>query len=224
VKPWILLDEAAVPNSSDLLRLYRRDDEFSIKAGGFELMNSRKHGSEEALAELGCRPVAAKKEPRVLVGGLGMGFTLAAALSLLPPGARVTVSELIPAVVEWNRGPLGEFAGRPLADPRVSVKERDVADIIRERGARFDAILLDVDNGPDALTHPGNARLYGDAGLAAAATVLGKSGVLAVWSVSSDAAFVRRLRRAGFTVEEHKVQARAGRGRARHVVWVGRRS
>lgn len=223
MKPWILLDEAQVPGSPLPLRLYRREAEFSIKTGAYELMNSRMHGSEEDLARLGCATLGSHTRPRVLVGGLGMGFTLAATLRILPAHAQVTVCELVPAVVEWNRGPLGELTGFPVQDPRVEVVSQDVSACIREAANPYDAILLDVDNGPEALTHPGNSRLYGDAGLLAAAQALRPRGALAIWSVSPDARFVKRLRRAQFVVEEHMVKARAGRGNARRVVWIARR-
>ncbi|MBK8162872.1 MAG: hypothetical protein IPK65_06950 [Gammaproteobacteria bacterium] len=221
--PWELLDSAQVPGGDGMLHLYRRDDEFSIRIGRNELMNSRAHGSEDRLAEAACAQVAGRAGPRVLIGGLGMGFTLAASLRMLGPDAVVVAAELVPAVVRWNRGPLGELSGRPLDDARVSVHEGDVAGLLRARAAKYDAILLDVDNGPAGLTHKGNDWLYGPDGLRAAQDALRPGGVLAVWSAAPDRAFHARLGRAGFAVEELRVRAHRGRG-ARHIIWLARKN
>ena len=188
--------------------------------GRGELMNSRVHGSEDALAELACARVVARVRPRVLIGGLGMGFTLAAALRTLGPTAEVVVAELVPEVVEWNRGALGEAAGHPLADDRVTVQVGDVARILRKDRNAFDAILLDVDNGPEGLTRKDNDWLYATAGLTAAAEALRSQGVLAVWSAGPDRVFPERLRKVGFDVETVVVRAhRPGKG-ARHTIWL----
>ncbi|ALP53330.1 spermidine synthase [Candidatus Tenderia electrophaga] len=223
MRPWELLDTGAVPGDGAELRLLRRGDEFSIKSGYAELMNSRMHGSEDALAELACRRIAARAQPRLLIGGLGMGFTLAAALPLLGPAAEIVVAELVPAVVRWNQGPLAVLTGAPLQDPRVTVHEDDVGHLIQAQQAAFDAVLLDVDNGPEGLTRTENDALYSNAGLAAAKAALRPGGVLAVWSVSPAPAFSKRLRRAGFRVEEVRVRAHAGRG-ARHMIWLASKS
>jgi spermidine synthase len=218
--PWERLDTASVPGDGEPLRLMRRGTEYSIMSGALELMNSRLSGSEEALAELACGRVAARPAPSVLIGGLGMGFTLRAALGVLGPAARVTVAELVPAVVAWARAPLAHIAGESLADPRVAVHEGDVGVLIRAGQAAYDAILLDVDNGPHGLSRVENDGLYAPAGLDAARRALRPGGVLAVWSSAPDEAFTRRLRRAGFEVEEVPVRARkAGRG-ARHMIWI----
>jgi spermidine synthase len=218
VIPRVLVDAAPVPGGGEL-RLFRRGEEYSIMLGANELMNSRKTGSEEALARLACDGL--KGSPRLLIGGLGMGFTLRAALALLPAGAEVTVAELVPGVIAWARGPLAHLSADCLADPRVRLVEEDVAVTIRAGG--WDAILLDVDNGPDGITVDTNDRLYDAAGLAAARAALRPGGVLAIWSAAPDPAFAARLRRAGFAVEEH--EARGGRGRgARHIVWRARRT
>ena len=222
--PWELLGEARVAGDGKRLSLYRRDREYSIRlgGGGGELMNSRSHGSEEALAGLGCAGLADRVHAHVLIGGLGMGFTLATALARLGAAARVTVAELVPEVVAWNRGPLGELAGHPLRDPRVVVHEGDVARLIDDAPPRsYDAILLDVDNGPEGLTRTDNDWLYGCEGLAAAYAALRAGGVLAVWSAGHDPAFTGRLLKAGFDVEERRVRARGSRG-ARHVIWLAR--
>ncbi len=218
--PWEELERAPVPGGGELT-LLRRGDEFSIRAGTQELMNSRTHGSEEALAELGCAGLPRVRDAFVLVGGLGMGFTVRACLDRLGPGARVEVAELVPAVVRWNRGPLAHLAGRPLEDARVRVFEDDVGEVIRAAREVYDAILMDVDNGPAALTSEANARLYGAGGLAAAARALAPGGTYALWSPADDRRFTERLRRAGFEVRTERVPARRGGG-ARHVLWLAR--
>ena len=220
MKPWILLGVAPASGDGEELRLYRRDEEFSIRVGGSELMNSRVHGSEDLLGVLACERIADSPEPRVLIAGLGMGYTLRAVLHGMNAQGRVIVAELLPAVVEWNRGPLGELAGHPLRDDRVTVREADIAGILREKRKAYDAILLDVDNGPRGLTTIGNDWLYGPRGLRAAFKALRPGGVLAVWSPGADQAFSDRLHQTGFKVEEIRVRARdAGRGR-RHVIWI----
>jgi spermidine synthase len=221
--PWILLDSAQVPGGGGELRLYRRNDEFSIKvAGRGELMNSRAHGSEDALAEHTCARLKGCLKPRLLIGGLGMGFTLAAALRHIGDQAQVVVAELVPAVVEWNRGPLGEHSGHPLQDPRVTVREGDVARILMTERQAYDAILLDVDNGPEGLTRRENDWLYSLDGLEAAYEALRPRGVLAVWSAGPDQDFMQRLRKVGFGVDEVRVRAHGSKG-ARHIIWFARR-
>ena len=221
--PWTLLDSTQVPGNGGELRLYQRNDEFSIKiTGRGELMNSRVHGSEDALAEHTCARLADCAKPRLLIGGLGMGFTLAAALQHLGNQAQVVVAELVPAVVAWNKGPLGEPSGHPLRDPRVTVNERDVARVLVAGEQAYDAILLDVDNGPEGLTRKKNDWLYGMDGLNAAYAALRPHGVLAVWSAGPDKAFLQRLRKVGFEVEEVRVRARGSKG-ARHFIWFARR-
>ncbi|HET8700435.1 MAG TPA: hypothetical protein VFL97_02070 [Nitrococcus sp.] len=219
--PWTLLGSASIPGNAKELRLTQRGVEFSIKiAGGGELMNSRVHGSEDALAELACARVAERSQPHLLIGGLGMGFTLAAALNALGSTANLTVAELVPEVVEWNRGPLGEAAGHPLRDERVRVHIGDVGHILRKKPRTFDAILLDVDNGPEGLTRKENDWLYSMAGLVVAYEALRPAGVLAIWSAGPDRDFAARLRKVGFEVEEVVVRAhRPGKG-ARHTIWL----
>jgi spermidine synthase len=185
-------------------------------------MNSRLHGSEDALAEYTCARLAERVQPRLLIGGLGMGFTLAAALRHLGDQARVVVAELVPAVVEWNKGDLGQQAGYPLQDPRVVVHEGDVARLLVREQQGFDAILLDVDNGPEGLTRKENDWLYGVNGLGAAYAALRPQGVLAVWSAGPDEDFVQRLRKVGFVVEQVRVHAHGTKG-ARHIIWFARR-
>lgn len=215
-----LLDTAAIPGNGGELRFFRQGNEFSIRiAGGGELMNTRMHGSEDALAELACSRIAGRKNACVLVGGLGMGFTLAAALRHLNADAQVVVAELVPAVVQWNRGPLGERAGRPLDDARTVIRESDVGLVLKSAQASFDAILLDVDNGPEGLTRKANDWLYSMQGLACAFAALRKGGVLAVWSAGPDARFTERLRKSGYIVEEKRVRAHGNKG-ARHIVWL----
>lgn len=218
--PWQLIDRAQVPGQGGELRLYQRGGEFSIRLDAGELMNSRAHGSEDALAELACARIAVRPGPRVLIGGLGMGYTTAAALRRLGAEAQVLVAELVPAVVRWNRGPLGQLAGRPLHDARVSVCEADVAEVLQAEQQAFDAILLDVDNGPEGLSRKGNDWLYARAGLAAAFAALRPTGVLAVWSAGPDRAFAKRLHQAGFNVNEVRVRARASNKGGRHTIWL----
>lgn len=216
---WEHLDTAQIPDGGEL-KLMRRGAEYSIMSGSIELMNSRLSGSEEALATLTCEPLAARPRPKILIGGLGMGFTLRAALGVLPPGSEVVVAELVPAVVAWARGPLAELFAGSLDDPRVQVREGDVAEAIAAAKGAYDAILLDVDNGPGGLNREANDQLYGPAGLATSRRALRPGGVLAVWSATPDDRFAARLRKAGFTVEEKRVRAtRSGKG-GRHIIWL----
>jgi spermidine synthase len=228
--PRELIDTAPIPGGEGALRLFRRGREFSIMLGANELMNSRLGGSEAALAVFACARIAHLPHPRLLIGGLGMGFTLRAALAALGPEARIVVAELVPAVIAWARGPMAELFGASLADKRVEIVEADVARLIdggdvEGRRAAWDAILLDVDNGPHGLSHPANDRLYSDAGLGDAGAALRPGGILAIWSAAPDPVFTRRLRSAGFAIEEHRVRA-AGGGRrgARHLVWLAARA
>jgi spermidine synthase len=220
MRHWDLLGEAPIPDTGKSLLLYRGKDDFFIKLNaGQELMSSRKHGSEDALGALPCRRLKNPAAARVLIGGLGMGFTLAAALREVGPRAVVTVAELIPEVVEWNRGPLGECSGRPIDDPRTRVCVGDVVKLLRRSPSGFDAIALDIDNGPEGLTRDGNDWLYSEPGIAAAHRALRPGGILAYWSAGPDRAFFDRLRRSGLAVEEVPVRAHAGKG-ARHIIWL----
>lgn len=220
--PWQLLDTATVPGGEGSLRLMRRGTEFSIRLDHYELMNSRLSGSEEALAAVACDRIKQRKAPRILIGGLGMGFTLRAALAALGADASVTVAELVPAVITWARGPMADVFGDSLVDPRVSIREADVGELMRSSPSRFDAILLDVDNGPDGLTRKANDALYGIAGLSTARRALRGGGVLTVWSARPDPKFTLRLRKANFAVEELSVPAGRARG-GKHVVWLATR-
>jgi len=217
VIPWVQLDSARASDGDQELRLKRRGAEFSIMLGTNELMNSRLSGSEEALARLSCERIAGRKQPGILIGGLGMGFTLRAALASLGDDAAITVAELIPEVVAWARGPMAEIFGGCLDDSRVTIREADVGRVIRSNV--WDAILLDVDNGPEGIVYKGNDALYSVGGLAAARAALKPAGVLAVWSQGPDSGFTQRLKQAGFTVEEVNTRARGKRG-ARHVIWI----
>jgi spermidine synthase len=218
--PWVLLDTAKIPGDGDELRLKKRGAEFSIMLGSNELMNSRLSGSEEALAKLSCLRLRDRERPRILIGGLGMGFTLRAALAELGSEAQVTVAELLPAVVAWARGPMAEVFGDSLTDPRVSIVEGDVGRLIRSNRSAYDAILLDVDNGPEGLTRKDNDSLYDLPGLSSAQAALTPGGVLAVWSSAPNRAFTGRLRQVGFGVDEVGVRANGTRGGARHTIWV----
>lgn len=223
VKPLELLGETVTPDGTDM-KLVRRDNEYIILANGKSLMSSRMHGSEEALATFGCRRARTLEQPSVLVGGLGMGFTLRATLDFLPPDARVVVAELLPAVVEWNRGPLGPLAGHPLKDKRVRVEVGDVRATLCSASERFDAVLLDVDNGPAAFAASDNAGLYNDRGLAATRAALKMGGVLAIWSAREDRKFEQRLRYGGFTVQVERVRGRLKKGGPHHFIFLGHKA
>jgi len=219
--PRVLLGSTTIPDTRTEMRLYQHGETFSIKIPGRgELMNSWVHGSEKALAELACERLGPRDKPRVLLGGLGMGFTLAAALQALNAQAEVWVAELVADVVDWNHQYLGALSGHPLKDPRSRVFISDVAELIRKEVAGFDAILLDVDNGPEALIRRENDWLYSLAGLQAARQALRPEGVLAIWSAGPDRPFVKQLEKAGFTVEDVMVRAhRKGKG-SRHHIWL----
>jgi spermidine synthase len=223
VRPWEVLGETQTPDGT-AMALTRRDTEYVILANGKSLMSSLMHGSEEALATLACPHLRRVEAPHVLVGGLGMGFTLRATLDLLPPHAVVTVAELVPAVVEWNRGPLGPLADHPLKDKRVRVIVADVKAVLASNRSAFDAILLDVDNGPAPFTAEGNAGLYDDGGLAAARAALRENGVLAVWSAWDNRKFVQRLRYAKFDVTVEHVRGRLKKGGPHHTIFLARAS
>jgi spermidine synthase len=221
--PWLVLDTAPIPGDAGQLRLLQRGSEFSIQLGHNELMNSRLSGSERALANLAAERVGTRAGARFLIGGLGMGFTLRAALDALRPDAAIVVAELVSNVAEWVRGPLSALSADALCDARVDLRIGDVVGEIRSARSAYDAILLDVDNGPDGLTRPENDRLYNEMGLAAAMAALRPAGVLAVWSAHPDRHFTQRLRRAGFGVEEVPVRANVTGG-ARHTIWLASKS
>jgi len=224
MRHWTLLGEAPIPGTGKSLSLFQGKDDFFIKlTGGQELMSTRKHGSEDALGALPCRRLKNRSEARVLIGGLGLGFTLASALRAVGPHAEVVVAELIPEVVEWNRGALGERSGRPLDDPRTRVHLGDVGRLLRRSPTGFDAIALDVDNGPEGLTRDSNDWLYSFAGIAAAQRALRPGGVLAYWSAGPDRDFEDNLWRCGLQVEEAKVYAHGSKG-ARHTIWLAKES
>jgi spermidine synthase len=206
------------------MKLTRRTNEYIILANGKTLMSSRMHGSEEALATFACRNLRTAERPSVLIGGLGMGFTLRAALDLLPSDGRVIVAELVPAVVEWNRGPLGPLAKHPLRDKRVKVEVGNVAISIGSRHSHFDAVLLDVDNGPSAFTTPQNSTLYDDRGLAVIRAALKSGGVLAVWSSRDDRKFEQRLRHGRFVVQVERVRGRLTKGGPNHTIFLAHKS
>ncbi len=220
MRAWELLGETRGPDGTDI-RLIRRADEYLILANGRPLMSNRLHGSEEALATLACGHSKVRDRPRVLVGGLGMGFTLRAVLDVLPPEAVVTVAELLPAVIEWNRTLLGALAAHPLNDPRVRIQIADVGFTLRANPGGFDVVLLDVDNGPAAFTVITNSGLYDSGGVVAAYAALRPLGTLAVWSAWEDRKFEQRLRFHGFDVKVARVQARMKKGGKRHTIFLG---
>jgi spermidine synthase len=219
VKPFELLDQA-ISRDGTILKLTRRGNEYIVLANGKSLMSSRMHGSEEALATFACQRALRLEQPSALIGGLGMGFTLRATLDVLPADATIVVAELVPAVVEWNRGPLGPLAGQPLTDKRVRIEIEDVAVTLGSRRSQFDAVLLDVDNGPAAFSDSNNAGLYDDRGIAVIFAALKMNGVLAVWSAREDTKFERRLRDGRFTVEVQQVRGRLKKGGPRHTIYL----
>ncbi len=220
MNPWIHLDTAQIPGGGEL-RLMQRGQDFSIMSGTIELMNSRLSGSEIALANLAWAKLAGRAAPRMLIGGLGMGFTLRAALADLPKDAQVTVAELVPEVIAWAKGPLSHLHGDSLSDRRVTLRRCDVADLLRDAAPPYDVILMDTDNGPDGLNRGANDGLYSANGLSVMRRAVKHGGVLAVWSAGPDPAFQGRMRRAGFAVEEVKVRASPSGKGARHIIWVG---
>lgn len=222
LNPWLHVDTAAIPGTPEALRLMRRGEEFSMVVGNAELMNNLERGSEQALATLTCARLGDNPRARILIGGLGMGFTLRAALAALGPEAEVVVAELVPAVAQWARGPLSHLFGGALDDPRVALRIDDVNRVIQSGRAQFDAILLDVDNGPEGMTRRSNDRLYDVEGLKRARFALKPNGILAVWSGSPDRRFKARLGRCGFAVDEQRVHAAGDAGR-RHVLWLATR-
>jgi len=222
VQPLELLATARAPDGEEL-RLMRRGGDFMIVLDRNELMNSRMSGSEEALATMACERLPGRAAPRFLIGGYGMGFTLRAALAVLGPEATLTVAELVPEIIAWARGPMAELTAGCLDDPRVHVVLDDVAELIARARGPYDAILLDVDNGPDGLVREANDRLYTPAGLAAARAALRTGGVLAVWSAAKDPKFARRLAKAGFAVDEVTVRARSNGKGAKHTIWFAAR-
>jgi spermidine synthase len=219
IPPWVHLDSSPIPGTSATLRLLRQDEAYSIQVGDAELMTNLDRRSEQALATIACTRLRDRPNPRVLIGGLGMGFTLRAALEALGPDAQVVVAELIPSVVAWARGPLAHLFGDSLDDPRVEIVEGDVNRLIQSGPARFDAILLDVDNGPSGMTRRENDRLYDRWGLKRAQYALTRGGILGVWSGKPDRRFKARLRLHGFTVDEVRVRANGGTDGPRHVLW-----
>jgi len=222
VKPFELLGQALSDGTA--MKLIRRGDEYLLLVDGAILMSSRMHGSEEALATLACQRVRTLEQPSVLIGGLGMGFTLRATLDLLPQDATVVVVELVPAVVEWNRGPLGPLAKHPLKDKRVRIETGDVVVALSSCLGQFDAVLLDVDNGPTAFTASNNAGLYDNRGIAAARAALKTEGVLAVWAAQDDRKFEQRLRDGGFDVQVQRLRGRLKKGGPRHTIFLSHKS
>ncbi|MCA9583476.1 MAG: hypothetical protein KC416_16870 [Myxococcales bacterium] len=217
--PWEKIDSAKLPDGG-VLDLFRRGEEYVIRVNGQELMGSRAHGSEDRLAELGCAPHRQVPRARVLIGGLGLGFTLRAALDVLGQDAQVDVAEISPAVVQWNRQHLGHFAGAPLDDPRTRVIPEDVRKPLFSSEGLYDAVLLDVDNGPGALALDSNATLYGRKALTGIARALKPGGTFALWSAADDGEFTARLGRCGFDVEKVRTPAHGKKGRT-HVLWIG---
>ena len=220
--PWSHLDTAQVPGGGKL-RLMQRGAEFSIRIDSDELMNSRLTATEQALATIACGKIRTRMQQKVLIGGLGMGFTLRAALVVLGQDSQIIVAELVPAVVAWARGPMATLFGDSLTDPRVRIRETDVSEMIRAARSEYDAILLDVDNGPEGITREANDRLYDLDGLTSAYMALRPGGVLAVWSSTPDTKFTARLNMTGFDVVENPLRAKGPQGGAKHFVWTATR-
>lgn len=218
----VLLGQAEIAGSGSVLKLLQgRDDCTIVISGKGELMSTRRHASEDALGTLPCRMLKQTDSVSVLVGGLGMGFTLAAVLAATGANSRVTVAELVPEVIEWNYGPLGNYAGYPLKDPRTSIYHGDVSDLLRSGGELFDVIALDVDNGPEALSAGGNDWLYTAEGIGTTSERLKPHGVLAYWSATPDQNFASRLQRCGLRVSEESVYAHGNKG-TKHTIWLAR--
>lgn len=223
--PWVELGKAQIPNNGGELKFSQRGDEFSIRLSGIrgELMNSRVYNSEKELSTMGCAHIKSNNSAHVLVGGLGMGYTLSAALKAVTQTSLVTVAELIPEVVEWNRGPLGNCAKNPLNDPRARVHIGDVKELLNTGKPTFDAILLDVDNGPEGLTHSNNNWIYSLEGLKEIYKVLRPKGMLAIWSAGPDYLFTVRLKKAGYEVNTRIARARKGKG-SKHTIFLARKA
>ena len=223
MKVWEHIDQGEIPGSKQNLDLYRRDSDFEIRIGVQLLMGTRMHGSEDALAELALERLGERRFKKVLVGGLGMGFTLSSILRNISEDSEVCVAELVPSVIEWNRCYFGDRSNHPLEDRRVVVNCGDVSKLLRESSARWDIIVLDVDNGPSGMTHEDNQTLYQMKGLNTLYTALRPSGVVGVWSANDDPRFTKRMQQAGFTVDVHRVRARGKRGGRRHTIWIGQK-
>ena len=221
MQEWTLIGTASLPGTAESLSLYRSGDDFVIRlsGSGTELMSTRRHGSEDALGRLPFTQIANQRDATVLIGGLGMGFTVAAALESAGPNARIIVAELLPEVVDWNHGPLGQKSGRPLDDPRTTLHLGDVSELLKQATGRYDIIALDTDNGPEGLVAGKNDWLYSASGIAATMRALQPDGVIAYWSATSDPAFIKRLRRAGAKVFEKRVHAHGTKG-TRHTIWL----
>jgi spermidine synthase len=222
VKKWTPVDKTLTPDGTTI-SLHEHDCDYTIRVDGATLMSTRQHGSEEKIAELACAHLPGKRHARVLIGGLGFGFTLKAALSAAGPGATVVVAEILAAVIAWNRNPAFGFASLAVPDPRVTVLQQDVIDAIRLERSGFDAIILDIDNGPASLSTEGNGRLYSYAGLQMVRGALRPAGCLALWSAAPDPAFEKLMTRAGFTVDVRGCRGRGGSG-SRHIIFLGRRA
>jgi spermidine synthase len=224
VKKWTQIDQGTTPDGKSLA-LFEHDGSYSIRVGGAELMSTRQHGSEELLAQKACAGLAVKPKPRVLIGGLGFGYTLRAALDCLSTDATVVVAELMAPVIKWNQDPALPLARDVLQDPRVRLLQADVGDLIKEAGGsseRYDAIILDVDNGPDALSAEGNRKLYLETGLQQVQAALKPKGCVGYWSAGADPAFAKLMGRVGFAVETERVRARITSG-GWHTLYFGRR-
>jgi spermidine synthase len=219
MKPQIKLATAQTPDGGEMV-LYQHDRDFLIKINGRELMNSRQHESEQELARLGCAHLSGRKTPHILIGGLGMGYTLRQALDMLGPNANVVVSELLTAVVNWNREYLGGLNGQPLEDQRAELITGDIFQLILQSTGKFDAILLDVDNGPSAMTDSSNQRLYSLAGIQACRYALRKQGSLALWSAEPSKDFEQLLMSCGFHVRRYRVKAYQGSNSKKFFIWV----
>lgn len=223
MQDWELIDTTPIPGQGTDLLLYKHKQQLSISVrDGGVLMSTWAHQSEDALAKLACRRIVSRDQPSVLIGGLGMGFTLAATLRCLGDNAEVVVAELVPGLVEWNRGDLGEYAGNPLHDPRTQIRIGDVAKRLREAHQAYDAILLDVDNGPHAITRKKNNWLYSSDGLTEAYRALRPAGVLAIWSAGPDREFMQRLKKIGFKVQQTRVREQQNKGEL-HAIWLAER-